>query len=198
MNITHLELFHHFGEIISPLFVGRDPDLCREYVQNYHKAAFTGIYLMYEILAFAARHLSITGPPTKSQFYADQATMLQTRALSLFSASLQEPQPDTIISTFLFSSLLGTHLLSDTIASQHMELDPFLSRFVDYLKVSFMQALRCVELILYCQRFIVACGLFSTSSGLSCSAPSYDHFLYGVGTSAIQKGLVQSVSPLER
>ncbi|KAK9775362.1 hypothetical protein AB5N19_02932 [Seiridium cardinale] len=135
VNLTHLELFSHFGEIISPLFAGKDPDLRRDYLKNYQKAAFAGTYLMHEILAFAARHLCLTGPQSKSQFYADQATVLQTKALSLFNASLQQPKPETIIATFLFSSLLGTHLLSDTIAVRHMDLEPFLGHFVNYLKV---------------------------------------------------------------
>lgn len=136
VNVLHLELFNHFSEIICPLFAGKDPDLCLKYLKNYHKAAFSGVYLMHEILAFAARHLSITGHPSKTQRYAREATVLQTRALSLFNASLQDPQADTIIATFLFSSLLGTHLLSDTIASRHMDLDSFLGHFVGYLKVS--------------------------------------------------------------
>lgn len=137
INMTHLELFQHFSNIIPPLFAGEDPDMLSKYIKVYREAAFMGPYLMHEALAFAARHLSITKPDSQAQqFYLNQATVLQTTALSLFRASIQQNQgPETSLPSFLFSSLLGTHILSDTVEMPVLHLDEFLGHFFDWIKV---------------------------------------------------------------
>jgi hypothetical protein len=126
----------HFSEIVPALFAGPDPDTQAKYLKTYKEAAFVGPYLMHEVLAFAARHLSLTKPEPKSKFYLTQATALQTTALSMFRASIREQTPETSLPSFLFSSLLGTHILTDTAAMHDLRLTEFLARFFDYIKVS--------------------------------------------------------------
>ncbi|ETS77752.1 hypothetical protein PFICI_09814 [Pestalotiopsis fici W106-1] len=136
VNITHLELFHDFGESSGPLFVGDDPELLNKYVKNYFSAGLTETYLVHQMLAFAAKHKSRTGPESQAKFYEDQATLLQTQALTLFSASLQKPKSSTsAIASMRFSSLLGTHLLCDTLAKRHVDLDSFMIHFDEYMKI---------------------------------------------------------------
>ncbi|KAI0129602.1 hypothetical protein BJ170DRAFT_281748 [Xylariales sp. AK1849] len=136
INLTHLELFAHFGEIVGPLFAGKDPAFGQEYLRVYHKAAFSGDYLMHEVLAFSAKHLSFLKPQPQSQFYLEQATLLQTQALGLFNVSTQKgSNPEQHIAMFLFSSLLGTHLLSDTVARRDLHLEAYLSLFANYLNI---------------------------------------------------------------
>ncbi|KAH8666443.1 hypothetical protein BX600DRAFT_273414 [Xylariales sp. PMI_506] len=134
INLDHIELFHHFDQIVAPFFVGKDPEFGQEYRQIYFKAGTAGPYLMHEMLAFAAKHLSKVVPASKSKFYQEQAAILQTRALGLFTASVQ-PNPETFISTFLFSSLLGLHLLTDTINFRTTDIDAYLNRFANYLTI---------------------------------------------------------------
>ncbi|KAI0174022.1 hypothetical protein BJ166DRAFT_135296 [Pestalotiopsis sp. NC0098] len=137
VNITHLELFYHFGEIAGPLFVGENLEMSRNYSKFYLEAALTETYLAHQMLAFAAKHKSRTGPEEQSKFYDEQTTRLQTQALVIFRLALQQPPKShtAAIATMRFSNLLGTHLLCDTLATRHMQLDTFLVCFDDYLRV---------------------------------------------------------------
>ncbi|KAF3015879.1 hypothetical protein E8E14_008933 [Neopestalotiopsis sp. 37M] len=136
VNVTHLELFYHFSQSAGPLFVGDDIDLLNKYMNNYFSAGLTETYLVHQMLAFSAKHKSRTGPESQAKFYEDQATLLQTQALILFTASRQKPRSYTsAVASMRFSSLLGTHLLCDTLAKRHVNLDSFMVQFDEYMKV---------------------------------------------------------------
>lgn len=136
VNVTHLELFYHFSQSAGPLFVGDDIDLLNKYMNNYFSAGLTETYLVHQMLAFSAKHKSRTGPESQAKFYEDQATLLQTQALILFTASRQKPRSYTsAVASMRFSSLLGTHLLCDTLAKRHVNLDSFMVQFDEYMKI---------------------------------------------------------------
>ncbi|ORY59548.1 uncharacterized protein BCR38DRAFT_488578 [Pseudomassariella vexata] len=135
INFSHLELFNHFTNHYHLLFGDEDNDMPRCQVQVTIKAAFQTPYLMYEILAFSARQLSVEAGPEKCQFYSDQATKLQSRAINMFNSVAPVPDGPNCVGMFLFSTLIGMHLMSDTIAFRDSELDPFLTRFLNYLRL---------------------------------------------------------------
>jgi hypothetical protein len=98
------------------------------------KSGLSSPYLMHEILAIAARHLSVLRP-AQQEFYLHQATQLQTHAISLFNSSKPDVTADNCVPMFLFTSLLGVHVLCDTLARRDDDFCAFLKRFVSYLQL---------------------------------------------------------------
>lgn len=132
-NALHLELVNHF---IS--------DLCLSF--GFHRIAqmnsaleMTGSilsaqYLVNEIMAFSALHLSVIRPE-KKDFYYDQAAQLQTHALAAFNSSGVELNTDSCLPMFLFSSILAMHELCDKLVSRPDTFDHFLDDFIQSLRL---------------------------------------------------------------
>lgn len=96
--------------------------------------AFAAPYLLDQLLALSALHLSTLDPAT-TQFYRYQATKLQTRALGLFTQVKGDISDSNCIPSFLFAALLGIHVLRDTLSHQDRSLGEFVSAFVDYARL---------------------------------------------------------------
>lgn len=85
-------------------------------------------YLLYQLLAYSARHLAFLHPE-RSAFYLHQAVTLQTRAVSLFNAAWTEVNQSNCVAIILFSTVLGHHLLADTLAKRdHGGLEAFMTQ----------------------------------------------------------------------
>ncbi|KAE8157655.1 hypothetical protein BDV40DRAFT_292476 [Aspergillus tamarii] len=133
VNTLHLELFHHFFTDILTCF---DLDKCSSgvsttEVMNYILPA---PYLVNQILALAAFHLSIVRP-VKHEFYKHHATRLQTHALTAFNDANLEITPDTCVPMFLFSSALAIHILCDKLVFRSPDFSAFLDHFIQSLKL---------------------------------------------------------------
>jgi hypothetical protein len=105
-------------------------------VDSYPEAISFGLktglefpFVLYQMLAFSARHLAHLRP-ARADTYLHQAVSLQTRALSLFNGSDTEVRPSNCVAILLFSSVLGHHLLADTLVTRTGGLDTFLDTFV--------------------------------------------------------------------
>jgi hypothetical protein len=79
--------------------------------------------LRYSTIAGASRHL-----------YIQQATELQTRAPIRFNEARGQAGPNVGICSLLFVSLLGIHLLHDTVAVHHNSIGDVVSKFVAYMR----------------------------------------------------------------
>lgn len=140
VNMLHLELLIHartVGDTMSSLEISREQ--CKNAAEEILRHALQTPYLMHEILSFSATHLSTLRPSQRS-FLRNQATELQTSALSLFNASMQntsrnDPSSD-YVSRFVFSSLLGSHMLHDTILYRDGDFNAFIDDFVRFLHVT--------------------------------------------------------------
>lgn len=122
---------HHFTHKMGDAFhdsqwVGRD------YLGLAVKLGFAAPYLMDVILAVAAAHKSTTLQGATQDFYRREATRLQTRALAQFNAIQPDIEEKDSLSIFIFSSLLGQHVLFDTFSSQ-TDFPTVLDRFVHCL-----------------------------------------------------------------
>lgn len=133
INMNHLKLFEHFrGK--NFMLANLDGDFpIQDIKDTFVREAFSAPYLMYECLAFAARHLSVEGPPDMTTFYLEQAMKLQTRALAIFNASAPVISEDTCLTLFIFSNILGQHTLVDTLAFRDPSLEQFLGHFLNYI-----------------------------------------------------------------
>jgi hypothetical protein len=87
----------------------------------FTREALTTPYLMDELLAYSAAHKSTLDQETRD-FYATEATRLQTRALTLYNSVRPEVSDETCLPMFLFSSLLGHHILFDVFTGSHNDL----------------------------------------------------------------------------
>ncbi|KAI0444339.1 hypothetical protein F4803DRAFT_263482 [Xylaria telfairii] len=131
VNIAHLELFHHFTQSTF-LFIDKDTAFTDQLKKTALSSAFSSPYLMHGILAFAARHLSTQVVAERSRHYLDQSTRLQTWAVANFNPAPREPDRDTCVALFLFSSLICIHGLADTALLDRLNPDPFFIRFGQY------------------------------------------------------------------
>ncbi|CAO2651438.1 Nn.00g040080.m01.CDS01 [Neocucurbitaria sp. VM-36] len=130
LNFDHLELLAH-------LTIDKDLFNLGVGLNNYYSGLALGLrtslkwpYLMHQILAYSARHLAFLHPD-RSGFYTQQAVALQTRAVSLFTAVPMQVDQSNCMPVLFFSSVLGHHLLADTLAKRDSNgLDGFVSNFV--------------------------------------------------------------------
>jgi hypothetical protein len=104
----------------------------RELVELTLREAFKSTYLMDEVIALAAAHKSRL-PDVDQSFYCIEATRLQTRSLAKFKSQVDISQ-ETALAAFLFSSLLGQHVLFD-IFSPGGDLMGILDRLVQCMKL---------------------------------------------------------------
>lgn len=95
------------------------------------RQAITIPYLMDQVLAFSAAHMCIH-KPDQAFFYREEATRLQTRALSLFNATKATVATGEGLPAFLFSILLAHQILFDTLSTR-----TDFSAFLDKLVTSF-------------------------------------------------------------
>ena len=128
-----MELFSQFIFETGPsVFEGKNID--NESFRAVMPAAISAPYVMYQMLALSALHLSHTGTSQASR-YREEATFLQTEALSLFNDSWAEITAESCLPMLLFSSLVSLHTLGDAVTASKTDACGFLNRFVSYLNL---------------------------------------------------------------
>jgi hypothetical protein len=131
VNMLHIQLLHHFTtETANTLLL--DPEEAQKPQTVTMKAALSAPYLMQEILALSALHLSILHP-SQREFYHHQASGLQTRALSIFNGSHLEVDAENCIPIVIFSSMLAMHSLCDVVSGPNDDFSNFLNSFIHCL-----------------------------------------------------------------
>ncbi|ESZ89894.1 hypothetical protein SBOR_9719 [Sclerotinia borealis F-4128] len=132
VNFTHLELFQHFQD--NQGFIWGDNLTTQSSRTNVLKYAFVTPFLMYELLAYSALHISIIRPD-QFQFYHDESRMLQQQSLKLFNDSVQEVNDENLIPSFLYSGILGHHTFVDTFSVADSDLNQFIDKLVQAIKL---------------------------------------------------------------
>jgi hypothetical protein len=134
-NLSHLALFHHLETRMMrdhTQLVVDEADAPR-FMDMIVRAGLSMPYLMDEMLAFAALHLSIlTSDVTKQRRYRHQAVELQTRALALYHAANPEITEENCTALCLFSSFIGMHMLHDTVSGT-TDLLELLDKFIQFV-----------------------------------------------------------------
>jgi hypothetical protein len=126
-----MELFSQFILDTGPsLEEGGSVD--REIFRAMMPAALSAPYVMHQMLALSAHHLNHIRT-TQARHYREEATVLQTEALSLFIDSLAEITAENCAPMLIFSSFLGLHALAEAVTASEMDAGGFLDRFVTYL-----------------------------------------------------------------
>ncbi|KAL2878182.1 hypothetical protein SGCOL_006432 [Colletotrichum sp. CLE4] len=123
----HMILLHHASSV--PNFTGP----ARSAVDIAVRRAVNSPYLLDEVLAFTAFHM-IHLYPGSADHLRHLATELQNRALSSFTRLTETvPKDDkaTAVPRFLFSAILGRHVLADTLAHYRSDFKSFIDRLVE-------------------------------------------------------------------
>lgn len=107
----------------------------RNMAQAYVNGALASPLVMDQLLAIAAQHVSTLHPSLRDQ-YRGLAADLQTRALAGFKATTEDSSRQSLVSRFLFSSLMTIFTMADMVASSFRDMDQLLSRFVDFLRIT--------------------------------------------------------------
>ncbi|KAG5749540.1 hypothetical protein H9Q70_007784 [Fusarium xylarioides] len=130
-HLSHFALYHH---LLTNRHTVTSIDPSNESVITHTlNYALKAPYLMNQLLALSALHLS--NPPSLQQPYYQLATSLQTRALVLFNEERQEVSEESCVPMFLFSSLIGVHVLCDTLQGPRESPGAVLDRFTTYLSI---------------------------------------------------------------
>ncbi|KAK1836651.1 sterol uptake control protein 2 [Podospora conica] len=132
IDMVHMELMYHFinsHDLIQPLLA---LDGVREILM---RQALQAPYLMHQILALSARHLSHERPHSQA-FYHNVAIHLQTKALRLFRSLPADHFSVSVanrVQGFLFPGMLGFHVLCDFLSHREGDFSTMLARFVGCL-----------------------------------------------------------------
>lgn len=138
-DLGHLGLLHHletqmlkYGD--APLFLPPGVDQTA-LADTLFKSAISEPYLMDELLALSALHLStLTSDAAEKQRCHHQAAELQTRALTRFNTARPAVGEENCTAMFMFSGFLGLHTLFDT-TSLHGDFTQFLDKFIQFLSL---------------------------------------------------------------
>ncbi|KAI1379584.1 Upc2 protein [Hypoxylon crocopeplum] len=128
----HMILLHH-AECNMASYMALQGAI-RPIIDAAVNSALTAPYLLDQLLALSALHLSTQNTATSS-LYHHHATELQTRALRLFNQSREDVGERNYMPTFLFATLLGIHVLRDTLAARHQDLGSFVGAYVAYARL---------------------------------------------------------------
>ncbi|KAH8588235.1 hypothetical protein B0O99DRAFT_525418 [Bisporella sp. PMI_857] len=132
VNLLHLELFQNI--ICNSGCFFSDISFQDQWRTTLLQYTFSYPYLMCEVLAISAFRLSIQRP-SKSKLYRTESITLQTQALSHFNSLAHVYNQDNIIPYFLFSAVLGLHVLCDSLLSPSPDLSSFLDRLVQSMQL---------------------------------------------------------------
>ncbi|KAH8820766.1 hypothetical protein F5884DRAFT_850015 [Xylogone sp. PMI_703] len=131
INMMHLKLFHHFATSTFDAIWFRSPRVCI-YKDITMKHAALNPVLAHQVLALSARHLSMLQKDAE-KLYDRQAIELQCQAINLFNISSPQEMAEDWVSMFIFSQMLGVHVLCDVLNYSKIESNnDILDKFVTY------------------------------------------------------------------
>ncbi|KAI1291417.1 hypothetical protein F5Y03DRAFT_33623 [Xylaria venustula] len=113
MNMNHMEFLLHYKLSIAIPELDDQVDTMATAIAN--KIGLEFPWLLHAMLAISARHLAVV-KPEKSSLYLSEAFQLQTQAINLFNSEQFIINESNCSAALLFSSILGRHMLVDTLA----------------------------------------------------------------------------------
>ncbi|KAL6871611.1 hypothetical protein HDV57DRAFT_506623 [Trichoderma longibrachiatum] len=130
-GLGHLKLLNHFeSRGFAEANMLQLPSSIRQVIMQ---CALTSPYLMDQILALSAAHLSTTCRGQQQVLLRNQATELQTRALTLFNRSEPAISKQNSCSWFLYASLLSLQVMFETFECSNF--DSFLEQLATFFPV---------------------------------------------------------------
>ncbi|ENH67249.1 Sterol 3-beta-glucosyltransferase [Fusarium oxysporum f. sp. cubense race 1] len=131
-DAVHMTLLHH-AILNMGQYLGVSGDMS-PVLDTALESAHTAPYCLDQLLAVSALYQSTTAQARK-HLYIRYATELQTRALGQFLEARGNISESNFVPAFLFTSLVGVHVLHNTFRDHQDNLGEFVSAFVDYARV---------------------------------------------------------------
>lgn len=128
----HMVLMHYANTV--PNFTGPE----RSVIDIAVRHAIVSPYLLDEVLAFTAFHIASIYPGSAT-YLRCLATELQNRALASFTQITKVVPSDhkaTAVPRFLFSAILGRHVLADALTLCSSDFRFFIDRFVECINLN--------------------------------------------------------------
>ncbi|KAF1352722.1 hypothetical protein EJ07DRAFT_168840 [Lizonia empirigonia] len=133
LNVRHMELLSNFMLETAPSLDMREAiDL--SLIRTLMPAILSAPYLLLQVLALSALHLSQTTPAQADSYHAD-ATALQVEALTTFDDYIGNINTGNCEAMLMFTSFLSTYSLGEAVMTSENDADGFLDRFVTYLNL---------------------------------------------------------------
>lgn len=129
-ELIKLELLHHWTTVTYATLTP-EKDQQEMWQTTAVKIGLSYPFLLHEIMAIAALHLSKC-KPERREFYHTWATELQTSALTGFNSVEKQVNESNCAAVLLFSSLLGVHLLADRPSLDDVGLSDYLDHLIKY------------------------------------------------------------------
>ncbi|KAH7142695.1 Upc2 protein [Dactylonectria estremocensis] len=126
----HMTLLHH-AETLMGEYMGLQGQI-NLIIDVAIDNSITAPYLLDQLLTLSALHLSATNITSSFPLYQYQATELQTRGLGLFNRAKDGTSDSNYMPAFVFASLIGIHILRETLSNHKYNLDAFIDAFVRY------------------------------------------------------------------
>ncbi|WAO91728.1 Zn(2)-C6 fungal-type domain-containing protein [Fusarium falciforme] len=132
-TFEHLQLLYNIQEHMTNWMMV--PDLLKPLANGYVNAALKTPYLMNQLLALSAMHLSTVNPESSSH-YTSTANHLRHRALRGFNKELDDTSQSNATSQFFFASLLALHYFAETISGvPEQEFPTTLRHMLEYFRL---------------------------------------------------------------
>ena len=142
VNMNHMEFLLHYTSSIAIPELGAQIDPIATNLMN--KLGLEFPWLLLAMLAISARHLAATTIRNESgssrgaeraSLYLSEAFALQTQAINLFNAERMVINESNCSAALLFSSILGRHMLVDTLAGIESDGAVLLDDYCRYVQV---------------------------------------------------------------
>lgn len=132
MNLNHMEFILHFKLSVSVPELDSDFDAAATAMMN--RLALKFPWLLHAILAISSRHLAVLRPENSS-FYLAEAFQLQSQAITMFNSERLHIDETNCSAALFFSSILGRHMLVDTLAGLESDGSVLLDNYCHYVQI---------------------------------------------------------------
>jgi len=132
VNLNHIEFILHFNFAIAVPEL--DSDFSSVATAMVNRLSLQFPWLLHAVLAISSRHLAVLRPRASSLYLAE-AFQLQNEAINLFNKERLSIDETNCAAAVLFSSILGRHLLVDTLAALHSDGSVLLDSYCQYVQV---------------------------------------------------------------
>ncbi|GAW20273.1 hypothetical protein ANO14919_097740 [Xylariales sp. No.14919] len=132
VNMNHMEFLLHYKFSVAIPELDNEFDSVATPVTN--KIALKFPWLLHAMLAISSRHMAVLNPE-KSSLYLSEAFQLQNQAISIFNSERLHIDETNCSAALLFSSILGRHMLVDTLAGLESDGSVLLDNYCHYVQV---------------------------------------------------------------
>ncbi|KAJ8108674.1 hypothetical protein ONZ43_g6352 [Nemania bipapillata] len=132
VNMNHMAFLLHFKFSVAIPELDSEFDSMATTWTN--KLALQFPWLLNAMLAISARHLAILRPD-RSSLYLSEAFQIQNQAITIFNSEQMSIDETNCSAALLFSSILGRHMLVDTLAGLDSDGSVLLDNYCSYVQI---------------------------------------------------------------